>query len=359
MNMIHYKKRWKRIQELLENEKKDAFVVSVAGNIRYLCCVHVPEFPIVSKVIIPRDGEPVAVAPTLEEFRASEESAIKNLRIFAQYKDIEVDGKDADGVVNKELKRLKAKDILADTKMKMRGIKCAESEIVTQMRVHKEVHEINMMKEAVKITKKGEEYLNRILKVGRTELEVAADLDHFLRNNGAKAMSFMTIVATGTNAAYSHHEPGHTKIKKGDPVVVDFGVYYQGYCSDVTRSFIMGKNRKFEKIYELVEKAHDDAIKMSKIGKKFSAIDNAAREAFRKEGLARYFVHNTGHGLGIEVHENVTWAPPAVGLSLSDNKVEKGNVFTIEPGIYLPGEGGIRIEDDIYVAGKTVHVLTK
>jgi len=359
MNRAHYKKRWNRIQELLEKDKKDAFVSSVPGNIRYLCCVHVPEFPIVHQVVIPRDGEPIAVAPSLEEFRAAKESAIKNLRIFAPYTDLDVAGKDANEVVKKELKAMKAKEILADTKLKFRGVKCVENEVITEMRVHKERHEILAMKEAIKITKKGEKHLKRILEVGRTELEVAADLDHYLRRNGAKGVSFPTIVATGTNAAYSHHEPGFTKIKNGDPVIVDFGVHHNGYCSDITRSFIMGKNPKFTKIYDLVQKSHDDAIKATKVGAKYSDIDNVSREVFRKEGLARYFVHNLGHGLGVEVHENLTWDPPAVGLALSDNKVEKGNVFTIEPGLYLPGEGGIRIEDDIYVAGKTVQVLTE
>ena len=359
MSISQYKKRWKLIQELLEKEKKDAFVASVAGNIRYLCCVHVPEFPIVHKVIVPREGTPVAVAPSLEEFRTQDESAIKNIRIFAQYPDLDCDGKDADEVVKKELKALGAKTILGDTKVKIPRVKCDTSEIITEMRVHKDRYEIQMIKEAIRITKKGEEYLNRILKQGRTELEVAADLDHFMKKNGAKANSFPTIVATGTNSAYSHHEPGFTKIRKGDAVIVDFGVYYEGYCSDITRSFIMGKNKKMERIYDIVKKAHDDAIKATKVGKKYSAIDAVSRKAFRKEGLARYFVHNLGHGLGIEVHENITWNPAAVGLALSDNKVEKGNVFTIEPGLYLPGEGGIRIENDIYIAGKTVQVLTK
>jgi len=359
MNINHYKKRWERIKALLEKEKKDAFLCSVPGNIRYLCCVHVPEFPIVHKIIIPRDDEIVAVAPSVEEFRARKESAIKNIKIFAPYKDLEVDGKDADEVVKKELKGLGAKNILVDTKIKIRGVKCSESEIVTEMRVHKAQHEIRKIREAVRITKMGEEYLNEILKPGRTELEVATDLEHFLRNNGARSVSFPTIVASGPNAAYSHYEPGERKIKKDEPVIVDFGVNYEGYCSDVTRTFILGKNRKFEKIYRIVKKAHDEAIKATKVGEKFSAIDKTAREIFRKEGLARYFVHNLGHGLGIEVHENITWNPQSIGLATSENKVEKGNVFTVEPGLYLPGEGGVRIEDDIYVAGKSVQVLTK
>ncbi len=358
MNLTHYQKRWKNIQELLAEKKADAFVASVGGNIRYLCCVHVPEFPIVHKVIIPRDGDPIAVTPSLEEFRAADESAIKDLRIFTQYEGIKADGKTADEVVKKELKALKAKSVIGDTCFKYRNKNCETSQIITEMRCHKERHELDAIKKAIVITRKGEDFLRKILKVGRTELEVAADLDHFMKHQGAKANSFPTIVATGTNSAYSHHEPGFTKIKKNDSVIVDFGVYYDGYCSDVTRSFIMGRNRKMQKIYDIVKKSHDDAIKAVKLGVKFSDLDRVSRNVFKAEGLDRYFVHNLGHGLGIEVHENVTWNPPAVGLALSDNLVEKGNVFTIEPGLYIPGQGGIRIEDDIYVAGKSVRVLT-
>ena len=356
--MVDYEKRWNRIMDHLDREEKDAFIVSSPASTRYLCCSHVPQFPIVTSVVITRDGNVIATAPSLEEFRAREEASVQELRIYAPYKDIPTAGKNNTEALQELIKELNLKDILTDTPLKLEDIQQIESEFIAEMRTVKEPEEIKAIREAIKITKIGEDALPDIIVPGRREGEAAAELDLLLRKNGAQCNSFPTIVASGMHGSFSHHDPGKKIIRKGEAVIVDFGVYYDGYCSDMTRTIFTGRNPEMEEIYDLVAMAHLEAIRMVKAGVVLRDIDERAREVFREKKMARYFVHSIGHGMGLEVHENCTANPSSVSL-LSDNKAEPGNVFTIEPGLYFPGKGGVRIEDDILVTEDGYEVLTR
>ncbi len=356
--MVDYEKRWKKVMGHLDREEKDAFIVSVPASTRYLCCSHVPQFPIVTSVVVTRDGTVAATAPTLEEFRAREEAAVQELRIYAPYKDIPTSGKDNTEALQGLLKELGVKSVLTDTPLKLKGIEQTESEFVSDLRTVKEPEEIKAIREAIRITRIGEDALPEIIVPGKREGEAAAELDLLLRKNGAQCNSFPTIVAAGVHGSYSHHDPGKKKIEKGEAVIVDFGVYYDGYCSDMTRTILTGENQEMQEIYDLVAEAQLEAIRKVRPGVVLRDLDERAREVFRENGKARYFVHSLGHGMGLEVHENCTTNPSSISL-LSDNKAVPANVFTIEPGLYFPGRGGVRIEDDILVTDDGYEVLTR
>jgi Xaa-Pro dipeptidase len=189
---------------------------------------------------------------------------------------------------------------------------------------------------------------------GATELEIIATIEYELKKKGVTEMSFSTMVLTGANAASPHGTPGLTKIKKGDLVLFDLGVVYDGYCSDITRTVAFGDISEEQKaIYETVRKAEETAVVATKPGVTASHLDQIARQIIHEAGYGDFFPHRLGHGLGISVHEY-----PSI-TSTNELTIQKGMVFTIEPGIYVPNVAGVRIEDDVYVTEAGVEVLTK
>jgi len=189
------------------------------------------------------------------------------------------------------------------------------------------------------------------MKSGVTESELAGRLDFEIRKLGARN-SFDTIVAFGPNASRPHHQPSKRKLKKRDTVLIDVGARYKGYCSDITRSLAAGKpTRLFERAYDAVQQAQTAAIKMMKAGAEIQQVDAAAREVIGKHDLPVYG-HGTGHGLGLEVHELPVVSDKGVG------KLKAGQIITIEPGVYIPGKSGVRIEDDVLVTKSGCRILS-
>lgn len=224
--------------------------------------------------------------------------------------------------------------------------------VIEAQRECKDNKEINTIKAAVSITARALKQIRRYIKSGVTESELAGRLDFEIRKLGARN-SFETIVAFGPNASRPHHQPGERKLRKRDTVLIDFGARYKGYCSDITRSFAVGKpTRLFEKTYDAVEQAQAAAIRMIKAGVKIQEVDAAARNAIRKCDLPVY-EHGTGHGFGLEIHELPFLKADAKG------RLKAGEVITIEPGIYIPGKLGVRIEDDILVTDTGHKILTR
>lgn len=356
--MVDYELRWNRITDHLDTKNMDAFVITNPASVRYLCCSHVPVTPIVTSVVVTRDGIVAGTAPTLEEFRAEKEATLQELRIFGPYRDIPTMGKDNTEALTKLLDDLGIQRYLCDSDMKIKDLTMESSEFVDGLRTVKDADELKAIREAIEITKIGEDALPEIIIQGKREGDAAAELDLLLRKNGAQCTSFPTIVAAGEHASYSHHDPSSRKIGLGQTVIVDFGVYFRGYCSDITRTIITGPNPEMEDMYDLVAEAQRDSMRLVKPGVRFKEIDEQSRKVFREQGQARYFVHSIGHGMGLDVHENVTVDPSSVSL-LSDNTAKVGNIFTIEPGLYFPGKGGIRIEDDILVTEDGYEVLTR
>ncbi len=226
------------------------------------------------------------------------------------------------------------------------------SGLVESLRRQKDDTEIAQIKAAIKIASKVLQTVRRRIKPGITESELAGRIELEIRKLGAQC-SFETIVAFGANAAEPHHKSGKKRLRENDSVLIDFGVKVNGYCCDLTRCFTVGRTtRQYTKAYETVEQAKKAAIKKIKAGVDIRDVDHAAREIIRSYGFEPYG-HGTGHGLGLEVHEQPVITPTTKG------KLKTGDCITIEPGIYIPGKFGIRLEDDILVTKTSCRILSE
>ncbi|HEY1602321.1 MAG TPA: Xaa-Pro peptidase family protein [Pirellulales bacterium] len=225
--------------------------------------------------------------------------------------------------------------------------------LVEQLRVIKDKHEIDEICLAARYAEKGFAILRATLRPERTEKEVAADLEYQLRLLGARGCSFPPIIAVGPRAALPHAQPTDQKIGDGDFVLVDWGATARHYKSDLTRVLVTGKiSPKLERVYNVVLKAQELAIAAIKPGLTGRDVDAVARGLIADAGFGRHFGHGLGHGLGLDIHEAPRLAAAA------DQVLKPGMVVTVEPGIYLPGWGGVRIEDDILITKTGYEVLT-
>ena len=230
--------------------------------------------------------------------------------------------------------------------------------LVERCRVVKDAAEIAVLRAAAAmLSTVAREILPAIVRPGRRETEIGADLDAALRRAGFSRPAFETIVASGPNSALPHARPSSRVLQPGDPVVLDFGGIYDGYCVDLTRTVQLAPSTpEFRRLFDAVADAHQRAVQAVRPGIAAADIDYAARHALEVRGLGAVFGHGTGHGLGVEVHEEPRIAradtrPPVT--------LVPGMVFTIEPGVYVPGIGGVRIEDDVLVVADGCEVLTQ
>ncbi|MCY8487528.1 Xaa-Pro peptidase family protein [Bacillus atrophaeus] len=227
-------------------------------------------------------------------------------------------------------------------------------ETLNQFRLVKDQEEIKKLQEAAKLADYGVEIGVSALREGITEMEVLAQIEFELKKKGIQGMSFSTMVLFGKKSGQPHGNPGTTKLKKGDFVLFDLGVILDGYCSDITRTFAYQTiSPKQEEIYHTVLKAEKAAIELSKPGVRIGDLDLKARGIIEKAGYGDYFPHRLGHGLGISVHEY-----PSMSQA-NDSIIQEGMVYTIEPGIYVPDIGGVRIEDDVLVTEEGATALTR
>jgi Xaa-Pro aminopeptidase len=227
------------------------------------------------------------------------------------------------------------------------------SGLIEKLRLVKEPEELLLIKEAAKIADRAFEQILQQIRPGMTEKEVALRLEVIMREHGATSSSFDTIVASGWRSALPHGVASDKVIEKGDLVTLDFGAYYQGYASDITRTVMMGKpTEKQKEIYQIVLEANKKAIAGVQPGKTGKEVDAIARNYIKEHGYGDYFGHSTGHGLGMEVHEE-----PLVSTR-GEEALVPGMVITIEPGIYIPDLGGVRIEDDLIVTESGYENIT-
>lgn len=227
--------------------------------------------------------------------------------------------------------------------------------LVAFLRQTKDSVELKQMRESNRIAYLAYEYVKPRVKTGMMECEVASMLEQFMRARGASATSFDTIVAFGENAANPHHVTGTRKLKKEDAVLMDFGCVYGGYCSDITRSWWHGNREpeEYKKIWKLTDQARRTGIKAVRIGTATRNVDAQARGVISRAGYGAYFTHRTGHGVGIEIHEEPCNSADSTAV------LREGNVVTVEPGIYLPGKFGVRLEDTVAVTKAGARILTK
>jgi Xaa-Pro aminopeptidase len=230
--------------------------------------------------------------------------------------------------------------------------------VVEGVRMIKDAAEIAALREGGRRLGELAEVVPRFVREGRTEREISADIDEAIRAAGFSRPAFETIVASGPNSALPHARPTGRALADGDPTVLDFGGVYDGYCLDLTRTVQLGvPTAALAKLYAAVAEAQQAALSAVRPGVAASEIDAAARGVLDRHGLGAAFGHGTGHGLGLEVHEEPRIARPSARLP--DVAVEPGMVFTIEPGAYLPGVGGVRIEDDVLVTEDGCEILTR
>ena len=226
--------------------------------------------------------------------------------------------------------------------------------LVEELRKVKDPGEIDRLARAASIADEALGLIAPDLDAGRTERELARDLDRAMIDLGADGLSFPTIVAAGPNSAKPHATPTDRAVQPGDMVVIDFGASVEGYGSDMTRSFLVEPVAEWSLgIYRAVEAAQAAGVAAVADGVEERAVDAACRQALEGQGLAEYFVHGTGHGIGLEIHEDPILSTRATGILRSDY------VVTVEPGAYLPDLGGIRIEDSVVVTDRGCEALTR
>ena len=234
------------------------------------------------------------------------------------------------------------------------GIKpIPKQNLIEAMRMFKDKTELACLRKAASIIKKTFFYIKGVIKPELSGGTVAAEIDVFMRSHGAARSAFQTIVAGSPNSSCPHAPASKKKFAKNEAVLVDMGCVYKRYYSDLTRMLILGKiSAKFKSVYKTVRVAQDKALKKIKAGVRISEIDNEARQHIANKGLGEFFIHGLGHGIGLEIHE--------LPLISKKNRelLRPGMVFSVEPGIYIPGWGGVRLEDMVLVTETGCEVLT-
>ncbi|WP_033161127.1 aminopeptidase P family protein [[Mycoplasma] collis] len=226
-----------------------------------------------------------------------------------------------------------------------------------KLRILKTDEEIVKLQKAIDISLEALDKLLPTLEEGQSEREIDHKLNYFMKQLGAQKECFDSIIASGPNSSKPHHRSGDRKIKKGELLTIDFGAIYEGYGADITRTFIFGEKAndpKYQEILDIVKQAAALGRKHVKPGVSTSEIDKICRDYITEKGYGQYFVHSTGHGLGIDVHEM-----PTVSSGTNGTILEPGMVITVEPGIYIENFGGARIEDDVLVTENGCVVLSR
>lgn len=226
--------------------------------------------------------------------------------------------------------------------------------IVEALRIQKDAEEIKLIRKSAEIAVKGFHHIRKTVRAGETERQVQGRLEYFTKTLGSEKPAFDIIIAAGARASMPHCQSNETKVRNNDVLLVDMGCVYEGYYSDLTRPIFLGKmSALHKKIHDIVWEAQRAGIRKAAPGVRVSEVDAACRNYIRDKGYGDYFGHSTGHGVGLEVHED-----PGVS-SRGEEILKPGMVITVEPGIYLPGKFGVRIEDMVLITDKGNDVLTK
>ncbi len=354
-------KRLQKLQEQIRAHDLNGIALVPGPNKLYISGIHthLSERPII--LFIPAVGVPAIIIPTLEAMKA-QDAGIPQNRIF--------DWNDQEGHASAFQQ---ASEILGLNEWKL-GVEALhmrvlELDLLRQiapdlqythaepimdiLRAVKDDTEIAAMEKAIAVAESAIQSLLPQIKIGMSEKQVAAMLTQLLMDGGAESIAFGPIVASGPNSASPHAYPTARPLQEGDLLVIDWGVYVDGYPSDITRTFAVGEiDDELKQIYEIVRASNEQGKLAAKPGASGQDVDRAARKVIDDAGYGEYFFHSTGHGLGLEVHET----PNMVEGNLEP--LRPGNVFTVEPGIYLAGRGGVRIEDNVVITADGSRSMT-
>ncbi len=352
--------RINRLTQLAAQAKFDCITITPGPNMHYFTGLsyHLSERPIT--VFFPVKGKPSIVVPAFEASK-TEHSPIE-WQVFTY-----IDGQDPLAAYQAASRALKLNTMhvgIEALKMRVLELRLLETSasqakfdpaeaIIAQMRMIKDAAEVAAMRKAVAITENALAHVLEVIHPGLTERQVGAELTLALLRGGAESLSFEPLIQSGPNSALPHYVVGDRVIDRGDILLLDFGVTVDGYASDITRTYVIGEaSPEIKKIYDLVKRANEAGRAAGKPGASGQDVDRAARKVIEDGGYGKYFTHRTGHGLGLEGHE-----PPYM---VEGNAVplEVGNTYTVEPGIYIPGLGGVRIEDDMVITPNGSESLT-
>lgn len=338
------KLRYAKMINLLEKKGLDALLVSDAFNMRYFSgFTGGTGYLLVTKknkYLFTDSRYTIAAKAQAPDYSVVEVDAnrdyCKEINIVIEEEKLETLGFEANRVTYREYASLKEK-------LHIKELVALGGELAALRRI-KTKEEIDRMRQAEHIGDIAFEEVLQHIRPGVTELEIAAKLEYIMKLNGAEKLSFETIVAAGKNSSKPHAEPGEYRIASGDFVTMDFGCVYKGYCSDMTRTVVVGKaDKKQKEIYQTVLKAQLAVLDMLKPGLKGKEYDKVARDIIYGAGYEGYFGHGLGHSVGLEIHEDPRFS------MIEEDIVEAGMIMTVEPGIYIPDFGGVRIEDMVAI----------
>lgn len=342
------KKRIKSAQALLSRKGVSAFLVTNLKNIRYLT-----GFTGSSAMLLLLKRQSFLITDFRYREQAAEEvvgaeiliskgSPLKEVRTLLEERRIRKIGfeETAPFLLFKKLSRHLSPIPLRD--------------LVEGLRVLKDNHEIELIREAVRRAERAFKTVKPYIKRGKKEIEIARRLEEAIRMEGARTLPFPVIVASGERSSLPHASPSDRRLQYGDLLIIDWGAEAEGYYSDMTRTFLIGGSDSTEKrrVFQTVLEALERAKKTAKQGVKAYTVDEAAREHIKAKGYGKQFGHGTGHGVGLDIHEapRISW--------IGKETLRKGMVFTVEPGVYIPGMGGVRIEDMVAITTGGVETLT-
>jgi Xaa-Pro aminopeptidase len=342
--------RIKKIQELLSDNQLDAFIITREPNIYYYTGSISGGL-----LLIPIDDAPTLYTSILNYNIAIDQA---NGVEIESYKRSEFIDKITGAFVELNPRKIGFDELSISSfnsiSEKIESELINSIDLVRSMRRVKEKEELANMKKAAEQADAGMKNAYNAMSEGITEFELAAEASYAMRRKGADDYAFPFIVASGPRSAYPHAGVTGRKINKGDLITIDMGAKYRGYCIDLTRTFIMGKpTEKQRELYNTVYNANKAALPLYKLENLGIDVDRASRDLIEKAGYGEYYIHGLGHGIGLEVHE-----PPSVSQNSKD-KLVSGNVVSNEPGIYIHGYGGVRIEDSVHVTEGDPIVLTK
>ncbi|HVP36719.1 MAG TPA: Xaa-Pro peptidase family protein [Terriglobales bacterium] len=346
------KERIERLREKLDQENLDLLLVTSLTNIRYLCGYTGSN----GILLISKDK-----AVFLTDFRYKEQvkKEVRGAEIKIPQKELFSFLPEIDLLKEKRIKagfeqRYLTFQLYQRLKTLLPQVLWVPIEnIVESLLVTKDKEEIKKIKKAADISAKSFQEILPLFRPGTKESDIAAELEYRIKKNGGAGSPFEPIVASGLRSAMPHARASSKILKKGEFVTLDFGAIYDGYVCDITRTVVLGRaTPRQKKIYNLVLKAQTRAIASARSGMKGFELDKVGRDIIKKAGFEKYFGHGLGHGIGLLVHDS-----PGVGTK-SQEVLKPGMVITIEPGVYIPGWGGVRIEDDVVITRNGCKVLT-
>jgi len=347
--MKAFERRFERLQALMRDENMDLVVIGPGANMLYLTGFSddAGERPLL--FIVLREGLPKFLVPELYARQVEEAAAFPPTHVWT-------DAQGPEGALRVALRGAEARRVAVDDALAARAVLMLQaalpgaslslaSPLLRELRMRKGPEELVLMERAAAIVDRA---FSKLLESagfrGRTEREVARDLEAIVLEEGAEGMAFETLVASGPNSAHPHHRAGDRRIEPGDVVILDFGCRVGGYCSDITRTVVCGRPTPLmREVHAALLEAQEEGVRAARPGIPAQEVDRAVRGVIVRAGFGERFIHRTGHGIGLEVHED----PYIVeGNPLA---LEEGMTFSVEPGIYLPGEFGIRVEDIVAV----------